>query len=99
MPTVRSPACRASFRVTARESIEMTDLSTNIGLLEEIATRSGGRVFTAEQVNQIPELLAARPAERPVVREWKLAESWLTLGLLLTLLSGEWIVRKLSGLP
>jgi hypothetical protein len=90
---------RAKFRVTPRESTELSDLSCDVGLLEEIAAKSGGRVFAAEEFAELAPLLTSRSVTRDVQHEWRLAESWLTLGLLLTLLGFEWGLRKWAGLP
>jgi hypothetical protein len=90
---------RAWFRVTPRESAELSDLSCDIPLLEEIAAKSGGRVFVAEEAAELAPLLASRSVTRDVEHEWRLAESWPTLIVLLVLLGFEWAMRKWAGLP
>jgi hypothetical protein len=90
---------RASFRVTPPENVELADLSTNVSLLEEIAARTQGRVYSAEDAQQIVEELSNRQVSRPIVREWNFSRSWLTLAVLLALLGAEWSIRKLVGLP
>jgi hypothetical protein len=90
---------RAQFRVTGRESQEMADLSCDVALLEELAAKSGGRVFAPENVAEIAPLLANRTVTRETKHDWRLAESWPTLALLLILLGFEWSMRKWAGLP
>jgi hypothetical protein len=56
-------------------------------------------VFAAEDVAEIAPLLASRSVAREVEHEWRLAESWPTLIVLLVLLGFEWAMRKWAGLP
>jgi hypothetical protein len=67
--------------------------------LEEIAAKSGGRVFQADEAAQIAPLLKNRTITRDVHHERRLAESWMTLAALLVLLGFEWALRKAAGLP
>lgn len=90
---------RAHFQVVARESQELSDLSCDIGLLEELAAKSGGRVFAANEIAEIAPLLANRAVTRATKHDWRLSESWPTLALLLVLLGVEWSMRKWAGLP
>jgi hypothetical protein len=90
---------RASFRVTPPENVELSDLSTNMSLLEEIASQTQGRVLAAEDAHQIVEQLSNRQVTRSVEREWNFSRSWLTLIVLLALLGAEWSIRKWVGLP
>jgi hypothetical protein len=98
-PGGKTSPLRARFRVTPRESTEMSDLSCDIPLLEEIAAKSGGRMFQADEAAQIVPLLAQRTITREVHHERRLAESWITLAALLSLLGFEWALRKVAGLP
>ncbi len=77
----------------------MSDLSCDIPILEEIAAKSGGRVFQADEVAEIVPLLKNRTITREVHHERRLAESWMTLTALLVLLGFEWALRKVAGLP
>ena len=78
---------------------EMLDLSTNWPLMEDLATRSGGKVFPAERANELIELLQSRSAKREYSIEQKMWQSWWTLLLFLALLTTEWVARKFAGLP
>jgi hypothetical protein len=98
-PDGKPAPLRAPFSVAPRESTEMTDLATNFPLLEEIAAKSDGRVFTAETAAELADLLAAKAATRTVQTETKLWRAWPTLFAFLGLLTVEWLVRKWAGLP
>jgi hypothetical protein len=90
---------RAPFTVSPRPSTELTDLATNLPLLEEIAAKTGGRVFTAENANELADLLAQRTAVREYRTETRLWQAWPTLVAFLALVTLEWLARKWAGLP
>ena len=90
---------RAPFTVSSRPSTEMLDLAMNLSLLEEIAAKSGGKVFTAENANELADLLAQKTAVREYRTDTKLWEAWPTLAAFLVLLTLEWLARKWAGLP
>lgn len=90
---------RAMFTVTPPENKEMEDVATNFALLEEIAVKSGGKVFLPENASELADLLAKRAATRTYRSDLKLWQSWWTLIVFLTLLTLEWVGRKWAGLP
>lgn len=90
---------RAPFTVSSRPSTEMIDLATNYALLEEIAAKTGGRVFTPDSASDLADLLAAATAVHEVREETKLWQAWPTLVVFLTFVTAEWLVRKWAGLP
>lgn len=90
---------RAHVQVLPADTGEMLDLSTNWLLMEDLATRSGGKVFPAERANELIELLQSRSATREYAVEQKMWQSWWTLLLFIVLLSLEWVARKFAGLP
>jgi hypothetical protein len=98
-PDGRPAPLRALFSVSPRESTEMTDLATNFPLLEEIAAKSGGQVFTADTAGELAELLTAKAATHSYHTETKLWQAWPTLAAFLVLLTLEWLARKWAGLP
>jgi len=98
-PDGRPMKLRAPFTVTPPENKEMEDLATNFALLEEIAAKSGGKVFLPENASELADLLAKRAATRTHRTELKLWQSWWTLAAFLTLLTLEWVSRKWAGLP
>jgi hypothetical protein len=90
---------RAPFSVSPRDNPEMLELATNWQLLQELATRSGGKVFTPENAAELGDLLQKKVDTHLVPTERKLWQEWGTLALFLLLLTGEWVGRKLAGLP
>ena len=89
----------ASLFVHEQETLELSDLSSNRQLLNQIAASSGGKVFLPDEVGDIPALLLP-PQESTVIREevdvWN---NWIVLSCFFALLMAEWVVRKLNGLP
>jgi hypothetical protein len=90
---------RASFTVAAPESEEMVELATNWPLLEELAAKSGGRVFTPENASELADLLTRQTATHTEHVEFRLWQWWGTLVLFLVVLTLEWVARKVAGLP
>jgi hypothetical protein len=88
-----------SLFVHEQETLELSDLSSNRQLLNQIAASSGGRVFLPDEIGDIPALLLP-PQESTVIREeLDLWNNWIVLSCFFTLLMAEWVVRKLNGLP
>ncbi|NOX53482.1 MAG: VWA domain-containing protein, partial [Planctomycetes bacterium] len=89
----------APLYVHERLTPELTDVSCNRPLLAQIADLTGGRLILPDQVHQIPKLL--RPDVGPEVLhpEIPVWDHWALLLVFFTLLTAEWIVRKLNGLP
>jgi hypothetical protein len=90
---------RAHFTMKPPDSKEMIDLETRWPLLEEIAAKSGGKVFTAEDAGQLVELLVNQSVPYTERHEQKLWQWWVLLVLVLAFLTLEWAGRKLAGLP
>ena len=90
---------RAHFQVLPADTGEMLDLGTNWLLIEDLAAKSEGKVFRAERAQELVELLQSRSATREYSIEQKMWQSWWTLILFVILLTSEWVVRKLAGLP
>lgn len=90
---------RAGFTVSGPEGEETTELATNWPLLEELASKSGGKVFSAENAGELVALLQEKGATKTEHWEFRLWQSWGTLLLFLVLLTVEWVSRKLAGLP
>jgi hypothetical protein len=90
---------RATFEVLPPEGEELADLSVNLPLLEEIAAKSGGAVYTPETVGGLIDRLAEQSATRSYTVETKLWQSWAALVLFVLMMAAEWGVRKWAGLP
>src|SRR5262249_25112796 len=90
---------RATFTILAGESKETSDLERNDALLEDLATRSGGQVFTPLNVNELAERLQSQGIEHVDHHEQRLWQWWPLLVAIVLLLTLEWVGRKMSGLP
>jgi hypothetical protein len=90
---------RAPLLVRPPESKEMIDLETRWPLLEEIAAKSGGKVFTPEEAGELVDLLVRQSVPYSERHEQKLWQWWVVLALVLAFLTIEWTGRKLAGLP
>jgi hypothetical protein len=90
---------RATFTVLPPDSTEMIDLETKWPLLEELALKSGGKVFTAEEASELVKLLAGQTVTHVEHSEQRLWQWWVMLALVVLLLTVEWVGRKLAGLP
>ena len=77
----------------------MIDLAMNRPLLEDVAAKSGGKVYTPENAGELAKVLKRQVVTRDGTSERKLWQDWWTLGLFLVLLTAEWVARKWVGLP
>lgn len=91
------------FTVTPPENGELIDVATNWDLLRALAEQTQGRLFTAEDAAELPDLLDSQVQRKEAQIEqrfWRDQPAvWWVLGVLLTLLTAEWVLRKLAGLP
>jgi hypothetical protein len=90
---------RSTFMVAPPEGDEMVELATNWPLLEELAAKSGGKVFTPENALDLIALLNQQIVTREHYDELRLWQWWVMLVVLLSLLTVEWVARKWAGLP
>lgn len=94
---------QATFTVTPATPRELRDLSSDWPLLTELARQSHGKFFTAENVDQLVDLLARKVTIREHRTEQRLWQDaplvWWVLATMLALLTIEWLVRKTVGLP
>jgi hypothetical protein len=77
----------------------MLRLETNVDLLMDLATSSGGRMFAPHEVGELRELLTSRNRAEMERIPTKLYQGWWMLAVVVSLLSLEWILRKAAGLP
>jgi hypothetical protein len=90
---------RAPFTLVPSESREMVDLETRWPLLEELAVKSGGKVFTPEDAGELVTLLANQGIPHVEHHEQRIYQWWVILAAVVGLLTLEWVGRKLAGLP
>jgi len=90
---------QADLLVTERLTPELADVSANREWLAEIAKATSGRLFDAGDAKDLPGLFARATESVTEQRQVSIWNHWLVLTVLLGLLSTEWILRKLNGLP
>jgi hypothetical protein len=89
----------ADLVVRDRLSRELQDLSSNRSLLSMIAEKSDGKLLLPDEVSQIPDLLRDPKSRKSAGNEFTLWDHWFLMAVFFVLLTGEWVVRKLNGLP
>ncbi len=97
-PDGRATKLRSPFEVLSDDQEELLDLSANFPLLEELATATGGKVYTPETIGELIERLQSETATVEYRTARPFRQSWWVLGLILGLLSAEWGLRKWNGL-
>ncbi len=98
-PDGKGGAMRGPFTILPPESTEMTDLETKWPLLEELAAKTDGKVFTPDEADKLTELLISRGKPHTEPYSQRLWEWWVLLVLIVGLLTVEWVARKFAGLP
>ena len=87
----------ASFFVQGGE-VERVGRPARPEVLEEIARVTRGRVVSQEKPDQIVDLLASLPEPAPSIRRLQLWSHPFAMAVVVTLLGGFWIGRKMIGL-
>jgi len=88
----------ANFFVQPPNTGEMSVLKCDEGLLEQIASVSGGQYFREEQANVLKDQLDKLSEGKVVQSDTALWQSWPWFGVLIMLLTVEWICRKRAGM-
>ena len=86
------------FSILAQTGIEMEDTRCNKGLLEQIATASGGMVLPPTAIKEFLSELDLAPKQRSTIHFTPLWARWRYLWLIVLALTVEWVLRKLTGL-
>ncbi|MBT4865492.1 MAG: hypothetical protein HON53_10275 [Planctomycetaceae bacterium] len=89
----------AVLYVNEKTTPELSDLSANRELLAQVADVSGGRLFYPDEVGGIAELFRDPNFTSEERLETRLWDHWLVILIFFALLTSEWVVRKLNGLP
>ena len=88
----------ASAFLVGGADVEMTDPHLNMPVLSRVAAASGGKVLAAGQGAELVEALRANaPAAALAVRQDLWHNAWSLL-VILSLLAGEWLLRRRWGL-
>jgi uncharacterized membrane protein len=78
--------------------VEMSDPRMNTALLERLAAGTGGRVIHASQLDALAGLLRSSALSTARASRRDLWHNGWTFALIITLLAGEWLLRRRWGL-
>ncbi|HUG17456.1 MAG TPA: hypothetical protein VMM56_00665 [Planctomycetaceae bacterium] len=95
----RSSGLEAPLYVQERTTLELSDLSANRDLLAQMANLSNGRMYYPDQVQDLIKHLRDPLEQRTMREEVELWDHWLLMLAFFGLLTTEWVLRKLNGLP
>ena len=85
--------------VRGKQTLELSDLSANRDLLAQLADASGGTLLYPDETDKLLDLFDTSGERTTVRRETTLWDHWPLLVLFFALLTTEWVIRKLNGLP
>jgi len=85
--------------VHEKTTLELSDLSANSDVLTRLAEVSQGRVFQPHELDDLAQMFQPPEQSLALRTETELWDHWLVLILFFALLTTEWVVRKLNGLP
>jgi len=80
-------------------STELANISCHREFLQQISSLSNGLVLEPWQLADLPDLLRSEDTTQNVIDEIRVWDHWGLLLLFFVLLTAEWILRKLHGLP
>ncbi len=89
----------AELQIMEATTSELSEISANQKLLESLAKATGGRFFLPDQLDELPDLFTDLSESTSLRTERSLWDSWPLLLLLFALLTTEWVLRKINGLP
>ena len=77
---------------------EQLEITRDAGLQQELAEQTGGRAVELLDIDQLDSQLRADPTVERISRDFPLWSTPLWFTLLMTLMLGEWLARKLIHL-
>jgi hypothetical protein len=95
---IDSPSASAEFSVRQTIPIEQMELAADPGLPRRLAAQTGGVVVRPWESASLHGMFGNNELEHTERRQWLLWDSWPLLGLIVALLTGEWLLRKKVGL-
>jgi hypothetical protein len=87
-----------NFQVTSL-SAERRSAVRNVSLQDEIASATGGKSYDLETASALPDDIKPMELTEKSIKVFPLWNTWLCFGLVVALMLGEWLVRKLINLP
>ena len=89
----------SNLLVQKRTSTELANISCNRDFLQQLSDATGGEVLEPWQLSELPELLRPDNQKDAEVLEVSVWDSWPVMLLFFVLLTAEWVLRKVNGLP
>lgn len=89
----------ADFLVRGPLTKELADVTATRSLLEQMAQVSRGKLLLPHELAELPRLIQPDDLAVRETHEFTLWDHWLLLAVLCGLLTAEWVLRKLNGLP
>lgn len=96
---ILSQEVSSDLLIQKRTSTELANISCNRNFLQQLADATGGAVLEPWQIADLPELVKPESQKNTEVQEVSVWDSWPMLLLFFILLTSEWILRKVNGLP
>ena len=100
--TVTDPVTHEQSQVffqVANVSVERRSAIRNSALAREISLATSGRSYDLTNVSQLPQDFQPKPKTESSIRVIALWDNWLAFGLVILLMLGEWLARKLMNMP
>ena len=92
-------AVQSELLVRKQLSAELANVSCNRDLLRQLSELSGGEMIEPFDAERLISLVQPKEQAEEKLQERTLWDHWLILLLFFTLLTSEWVIRKLNGLP
>ena len=100
--SIQDPVAKSAAELAvnvASVSIERRNPVRNVSLQRSLATASGGRSYELTTAEQFLKDFYPPRMRETTVEILPLWNTWLTFGVLVTLLMAEWLIRKRVHLP
>ncbi len=100
--TVTDPVTHETSQVffqVANVSVERRSAVRNTALAREMALATGGQTYDLTNVSNLVEDFQPKPKPESSIKVISLWDNWLAFGLVILLMLGEWLARKLMNLP
>ena len=90
---------QSELLVRKQLSAELANVSCNRDLLTQLSELSGGELIEPFDAERLISLVQPKEQAEEKLQERTLWDHWLILLIFFTLLTSEWVIRKLNGLP
>lgn len=85
--------------VRRQMSVELANVSCNRDLLSQLSGLSGGQLIEPWEAEKLASLIQPKDQPEQKLEERSLWDHWIILVAFFGLLTSEWVIRKLNGLP